>query len=281
MPGKPSWLLVVGFWVLAPALLVLLTLAVARATRSIGETAASARRRALAVGLGGAAWMAATASLAGFGLLRFGTLPPRIFLLFVVTLIGTVLFARSRIGRDLARGLPIAVLVGFQSFRILVELLLHRGAADGVVPPQMTWSGLNFDVVTGVTAIPVAWLAARGRASSLLVKGWNLLGALLLANVLTIAFVSMPTPLRVFHNDPANYWVSFSPFVWLPTLIVPMAILGHLLLWFELRASASTARPRSGGAQTPSAIGRDGRARRALRVAVHTERDRSVRPGGD
>ena len=37
-----------------------------------------------------------------------------------------------------------------------------RLAAAGVVPPQMTCDGANFDVLTGLSAPLVAWLAARG-----------------------------------------------------------------------------------------------------------------------
>ncbi|HKG93305.1 MAG TPA: hypothetical protein VKA84_15470, partial [Gemmatimonadaceae bacterium] len=62
----------------------------------------------------------------------------------------------------------------------------------------------------------------------------------LLANVLTIALLSAPTPFRAFHNEPANVWVTQAPWVWLPAVMVMAALLGHVLvtrrMWAE-RAS--------------------------------------------
>jgi len=54
----------------------------------------------------------------------------------------------------------------------------------------------------------------------------------LLVNVLVIAVLSMPTPLRVFHNEPANTLLAYFPYIYLPGVLVPLAYTLHI---FSLR----------------------------------------------
>ena len=63
---------------------------------------------------------------------------------------------------------------------------------------------------------------------------WNVLGLLLLINIVVIAVLSMPLPFRFFFNDPANTFVTHVPYVWLPTFHVQAALFGHLLIFRAL-----------------------------------------------
>ncbi|HVG44372.1 MAG TPA: hypothetical protein VM890_06555, partial [Longimicrobium sp.] len=95
-------------------------------------------------------------------------------------------------------------------------------------------------IVTGATAILLAaafWLAPQ-RVSPKVVLLWNVLGSLLLANVVTIAILSAPTPLRTFMNEPANTWITQAPFVWLPAVFVVAALAGHVVVFRRLRMEA-------------------------------------------
>jgi hypothetical protein len=72
---------------------------------------------------------------------------------------------------------PLAVLVGVQGFRLPLELLMHRAYAEGLMPVQMSYSGRNFDIVTGTTA----WCSprrsgSRRSAARGLVLAWNVMG---------------------------------------------------------------------------------------------------------
>jgi len=44
----------------------------------------------------------------------------------------------------------------------------------------MTFEGRNWDVLTGLTALPVAWLVAKNRAPKWLIYAWNIGGLALL-----------------------------------------------------------------------------------------------------
>jgi hypothetical protein len=145
--------------------------------------------------------------------------------------------ALSPIGKRIAIGLPIAALVGYQSFRIIVELLMHRAYVEGLMPVQMSYSGRNFDIVTGITALALGVWLAMGTRSRGLVLAWNTLGVVLLANILIVALLSAPTPFRVFMNEPANVWITHAPWVWLPAVMVFAAAFGHVAVYRRLAAA--------------------------------------------
>jgi hypothetical protein len=183
-----------------------------------------------------AAWLGFTAALAASGWLgAFDARPPHFFAVMAPTALGTLALAASPLGARLAERVGWAGLLGFQVFRLPVEWVLASLAAAGVAPPQMTFHGWNFDVLTGLSAPLVAWLAASGRLGPRAILAWNAAGLALLANVVTIAILSAPTPLRVFANEPANTFVTLWPWVWLPTFLVPAALFGHLLAFRKLR----------------------------------------------
>jgi hypothetical protein len=139
----------------------------------------------------------------------------------------------SRLGRQLAVCVPIAALVGVQAFRLPLELIMHRGFQQGFVPIQMTYAGRNFDIVTGVTAALLGAALLRVRVPRMVVLLWNVMGLVLLANVLTIAVLSMPM-LRRFGADRMNVWVAVPPFVWLPAVLVVAALAGHIIIFRRL-----------------------------------------------
>ena len=173
------------------------------------------------------AWMALTGTVAyNHGLSDFNRFPPIIMPFIVIAIITATVF-----GFTLNREVPLTWLIGFQAFRIPVEIFLYSGFVAGFVPVQMTWEGRNFDVLTGLAAIPIAWLASRNSLPVWAMQLWNLAGYFLLLNIMGIAILSLPTPIRLFHNEPANVFVTQIPYVWLPALLVPAAWFGHIALF--------------------------------------------------
>ena len=193
----------------------------------------SDRGRWLAAGLGIAAvYLGASAGLAASGALAdVDARPPPAGLMLVTMSVGMVALAFSRVGDRLLR-LPLAVLVGAQSFRIVVEGLLAAAFDAGAVPVEVTWHGLNLDVVSGLTALALAAWLWRGRPPRWVVAAWNALGLVLLAVVVTAAALSafgvLPTEPRL--TLPVSW-----PGVWLPAWLVQLALLGHVLVFRRLR----------------------------------------------
>jgi len=52
-------------------------------------------------------------------------------------------------------------------FRVAVEIFLDLGYRAGFVPVQMTLEGRNWDVLTGLTAPPMAWLVAKRESAAM------------------------------------------------------------------------------------------------------------------
>lgn len=195
---------------------------------------AEAHRALIAGGLLLVGWLVGTLVLAGTGVLRHGDRrPPPLALFLAIVLAGALWIACSRIGLRLARGLTFTALVGMQTFRWPLELLMHRAAAEGVMPVQMSYSGRNFDIVTGITAALLALALARRPVPRAVIAAWNVLGAALLVNILVVAVASMPF-VAAFGPGRLNTWIAYPPFVWLPAVMVPVALAGHIVIFRKL-----------------------------------------------
>jgi hypothetical protein len=111
---------------------------------------------------------------------------------------------------------------------------MHALYERGIMPVQMSYSGLNFDIVTGATAIVVAVLVKMGYGGRWLIAAWNVLGLALLVNVVTVAIASTPL-FTAFGEDRVVTFVAYPPFVWLPAVMVVAALAGHLVIFRALR----------------------------------------------
>jgi len=235
-PAAPP-LLISGF-VFLPMLVVLVALiGVAVAVRRQGLSRLSYWLVALLI----VGAMAGSLALAADGVLaQFEQRPPLFLPLTAACIALWVGIASSRVGRALA-ALPLAALIGFHTFRLPLELLMHAAASAGVMPRQMSYSGWNFDIVTGVTAALVAPLAAFGGVTRSALLAWNALGSFFLLVIVAVAIASAP-PWLAFGADPAhaNTWVAYAPFIWLPTVLVAAAAAGHVVLWRRLLRPETT-----------------------------------------
>jgi hypothetical protein len=231
---KTSAILFYGFAGLALALGGVFVVAVWHSGRRLGEPPGKTRRFVTAAALGVIGWLGITGALAASGvLLDFSRRPPPFVVMVAVSATLTTGIALSPIGTRLVRGLPMAALVGSQAFRFPLELLMHQASREGIMPVQMSYEGLNLDIVTGISAALLAPLCAGRRRPARTVAAWNLVGFGLLVNIVTIAVLSTPV-FRYFGPDRLNIWVAYVPFVWLPEVMVMAALLGHILVLRKL-----------------------------------------------
>lgn len=220
------------------ALFVALTLFMAAAAASTLSRADGGRLRVPGIFL--VAFLLAPGGLAALGVLDgYDPVPWPLLLIAAVSLV-TVVTLLSSFGARLAVRISLAWLVGFQAFRIAVELLLHRLADEGVIPAVMTYEGANFDILTGLSAA-VLGLVLVGRALPVwALHAWNAMGLVLLLVIVGIATAATPV-FGAFPDGPPNRLPGVFPFVWLPTVLVQLALAGHLLLFRRLRARRYTA----------------------------------------
>ena len=176
-------------------------------------------------------WLVLTGGLASSGFLDQWN-PPRMLLLFGSILVFLFWSAWQPWTQRLG-DLSLNWLVGFQSFRIVVEVMIHQAVQEGVAHPTMTWTGTNFDILPGLSALLLCRFADRVKPRNLQI--WNVAMAVVLVFTVVTAILSGPTPFRLIGGDPPNVWVARWPFVWLPGVLVTSAWLGHIVLFRRLR----------------------------------------------
>ncbi|HZE84839.1 MAG TPA: hypothetical protein VE035_11060 [Puia sp.] len=239
-----AWLL----WPLLTAICLLTILAGLRKVLKRTGWAAGRRQRILFSAAGGMLiWVVLLSVLAQRGFFAdFSKLPPRPVLAILAPLPVILFIAFSKTGTELLKLALPQWLVLLQSFRIFVELLLWRAFLAGKVPVQMTFEGRNFDVLTGILALGAGYYISRrpqagagsrvspgdgspGGSQLKVALAFNIIGLLLLLNILVISALSMPTPIRYFMNAPASTLIAQFPFILLPGVLVPIAYGLHIL----------------------------------------------------
>jgi len=246
-----STIVTVGIPTIALVLLAFLALGTLHAERRLGSGPSVARRRALFAFLGMGSWMLLLALVALTGALEnFESRPPPMMGVFLGTLAVALAAAVSPLGRRLAEGLPLGALIGFQAFRLPLELVMHQAAVEGVMPSVMSWNGYNFDIVTGLAAVGLGLWFAFGKPPRVAAVLFNLVGSVLLVVVSVVAVLALPI-FAIFGPDQLNVWVTRFPFTWM-AVMVGSALVGHVLLARKLVAGRD-ASLRVGAATAPGA----------------------------
>jgi hypothetical protein len=233
-------LVLIGIPGIALALAVLFVVMTWRTGEDLLPAARTWRTVAVAVGM--ALWLAAQAAAARSGWLsQFQRRPPPLVLWFGSMIVGTLILGWSPFGKRFADKLPFVGLIGFQAFRLPLELVMHRAAVAGIMPSVMSFTGYNFDIVTGITAIPLAWYVWRRGPSRPLIALWNVIGQILLLIIVMVAFAASPV-FRAFGDAQLNTWVTQFPYVWI-AVMVGAALFGHVITLRKLLSLTRTGEP--------------------------------------
>jgi len=196
------------------------------------------RGRSRVIALGAfALWLAYAGTLTALGVLSDPSLrPPGIVLLVAPVFTAMVLtIGFSPVGRMLAAALPLALLIGFQVFRIGVELTIQQLHEAGLIPKLMTLEGGNFELLVALTAPIVAFVAMRGAIGRRIALAWNAIGLLSLLNVAARAVLTAPGPLNLIHAEVPNVGFGTFPFGLIPGFMAPLAVSTHILTFRALR----------------------------------------------
>ena len=119
--------------------------------------------RALVLSVISGAVMAVSALVAWSGKLsQFDSFPPPMLVMIVSVFAMAFAFGFSPFGRDGASNISFAALIGLQSFRLPLELVMHHAGTVGIMPVELSFSGFNFDIVTGVGALAIFVLLKSG-----------------------------------------------------------------------------------------------------------------------
>lgn len=167
-------------------------------------------------------------SLTGF-YTQTNSIPPRFVLLVGPILFTVILLFFLPKGRAWVDTFDLQRLTLLHSVRFPVELVLMWLSTQKLVPELMTFEGLNFDILSGITAAPLVYLVfLRKKAGRKLLLAWNFICLVLLLNIVYLAIFSAPTPFQKFAFEQPNVAVFYFPFMLLPGCVVPLVLFSHL-----------------------------------------------------
>jgi hypothetical protein len=156
-------------------------------------------------------------------------MPPRFALLIAPPLLLTAVLFLTPAGKRFIDALDFKSLTLLHTVRIPVEMALYYLFIAKTIPGIMTFEGCNFDIIAGITALPVYYFRfIRPRLGRRFLLGWNIVCTGLLLNIVIIAILSAATPLQRFGFQQPNIAIAWFPFVWLPSVIVPLVLFSHL-----------------------------------------------------
>jgi hypothetical protein len=177
------------------------------------------------------AWLAYITILSQSGILNDFSLPPRVPLLVVIpAVVIIIVLTGTKDFREVLLQTPRHIPVYLQSFRVVVELLIYGAFIDGVFPERATFKGLNYDILSGISALVVAFLYQKGKLSNTGLLIWNV-GALLILALTVYSFVSV-----YYFGDHVEAAGSADfvkmPYLLLAAVLLPIAVFLHI---FSLR----------------------------------------------
>ncbi|MEP2240003.1 MAG: hypothetical protein ABJI22_16660 [Maribacter sp.] len=153
-------------------------------------------------------------------------------MLFPLAILATILLTIYSLRKITIDKLNTNHLLGIHIIRIPVELCLYQLFLAGLIPEIMTFTGWNFDILIGITAavILIYQLVKKKNLARKILLLWNVIGLLFLSSIVTIAILSSPLPIQQFAFDQPNIALLEFPYCFLPTCIVPIVFISHILL---------------------------------------------------
>jgi len=165
----------------------------------------------------------------------FDTLPPRLFSFVGVTLIVIIAMFATKRSRAFIAQMPITTLTYIHIIRVPVEIVLWWLFLRQLVPESMTFSGINYDIVSGITA-PFAgvFLVDKKRQNRTGAIIWNILALGLLLTIVGLAISSSPYFAEPSAGTIINMAIFYFPYSLLPLFVVPVVLFCHLASLYQL-----------------------------------------------
>ena len=171
----------------------------------------------------------ATLSLNDF-FMDFYSIPPRFPLAIIPSIIGMVVLFSTSKGRVFIDSINLKTYTYLHSVRVAVEIVIIWLFLQKLMPQSMTFEGHNFDILSGLTAPVIACLAYNRKIlNKKVLLIWNVICLILVLQVVGTGVVSIPSVIQQTAFDQPNVAVLIFPFIWLPGIVVPIVVFGHLV----------------------------------------------------
>lgn len=176
-------------------------------------------------------WTIYVLAVSSSGLIASFEMPPRMPLFIILPAFSIIIwFFVSKKFKEIRDHFPIEFTVYYQSFRIFVELLILGLYYKGIGPELVTFEGRNFDILAGISAPVIGYMAySKKWIGYKVVIAWNICCLLLLANIvyifLTLAF--RPDTWG-YTTTPISIDFTKSPYIFIAAVFMPTAVFMHI-----------------------------------------------------
>ncbi|WP_424961270.1 hypothetical protein [Ekhidna sp.] len=152
--------------------------------------------------------------------------PPRIPLLIVIPALVSIISYTSRnwILEAISK-LKDHQVIYIQSFRIAVELLIYGAFLNGVFPKRVTFEGLNYDILVGISALIVGALVQKGIIRTRGILIWNIISL----GILSITVFSFISTYYFMDTMSGNFGFVRLPYLFLASVLLPFAVFYHVI----------------------------------------------------
>jgi hypothetical protein len=181
-------------------------------------------------------WIGTCAAAASAGIVATSRPFPLIGIFVALPLAAAALATAWPAARKAMLSLPMQVMIGLNVGRVLAVFFLLL-AAEGRLAGPFPYFAAGGDIITAIVALPMMWLAARpsGPPTSA-IAAWNLFGIADLVLAITLGVTSAEgSPLQVFHTAPGSEAMQYLPWSFVPTVLVPLWLILHAIIWVQLR----------------------------------------------
>lgn len=156
---------------------------------------------------------------------------------FALAIAGTVALTVFALKRSATAQLNSNLLLAIHVLRIPLELVLYQLYLQGKIPISMTYKGINFDILMGISALILLlyrWFSKQ-KINPKLFFAWNITGIVFLLFIVALAILSSPLPIQQFAFDQPNIAVLIFPYCLLPGCVVPIVLMAHIALLKQQR----------------------------------------------
>jgi len=166
---------------------------------------------------------------------EFQSRPPRLLLAMVIWIIAIIVLIFNPSSRRFMAKMPITTLTYIHIVRVPIEIVLWWLFMFGTIAKLMTFEGVNYDILSGISA-PFAGLFFVGKKSksNFAAIVWNILALILLVNIVLRATLVTPYFFNPATNDQPNIAVFYFPYILLPLFIAPVIFFSHIVSLYQL-----------------------------------------------
>lgn len=157
------------------------------------------------------------------------------FIPVVLVIVPLALFVSARDAvRELIDATPISWIVGIHALRILAIGTIIKAWRGEFSMSFATWVGIP-DLLFGLSAVVMIWLALKDRVSTMSLMSWNMLGVLvILPGAPIVGQMGLPGIFHSIDETPSMVTLLEFPMVLAPSLVVPLFVMMNMFVAIRL-----------------------------------------------